>query len=687
MKKIAILVIGANAPKILGRVLDHFDDPRFRFFLHVDAKIDISPYTRDVRNLDRITMIQPRLPVFWGGFSMIEAELALIKAALADPSVQRLALWSDDTAPLRGPDETYQALMDAPDRIATDVLPYVQNWYNQFYFADSRFTNPLKMDVQKRNFELVDWENIKRLQCLVERGKKPLENVYFSRQWWALGRASAEAILHYADEDEHLVESFRFSLFPDETFFPTLFRLCFPETKVPDVPMYADYDRWPVPWVFGKRNELPSVKLISDRLFVRKLSPDAINLVDVLAESWNTKDHKKPNAVPMRGAIKYARAMRDAGQVGEAQKILARERELNPRSYELFAAWADVGVTPFDWKEKLRRSRSLRETFPPEVEPRSLGTLVPELSTLTEHGEFRDAVVLINAYWARFIARADLFQAALGALIRIGQIDLTRRLLDEASDAVRGALPVRVADAVERRLDQAEANRTLVQRSGLRIVPLGQNSFPTVLITRWGLSALPRAADESSPFELGDFYKDAAADAVADDFAGLSDVTGYVEKPAWGGGKVLRHASNGVAFMAHRSAQMGPAEKQRFFAHLDQMIAHWRQIRSSGRRMFIYVHTDAGDLNRLVAVAREKLLGPEAWLIVIDQNAEPTPVPEDGNVTLLHAPPPKNYPWFDAIGSATPEGMEYEQRVLAPVIEIVKRMAIVTEDAAAMSGG
>ena len=89
MSKIGVLVIGANAPKILGRVLDLFVDPRFRFFLHVDSKLNLATYLKDMGGAERVTLVEPRIRVFWGGYSMIEAELALIDTALPDPAVDR----------------------------------------------------------------------------------------------------------------------------------------------------------------------------------------------------------------------------------------------------------------------------------------------------------------------------------------------------------------------------------------------------------------------------------------------------------------------------------------------------------------------------------------------------------------------------------------------------------------------
>ena len=1152
MNKVAILVIGAKAPKVLGRVLDLFDDVRFRFFLHVDAKINLDAYRKELGHDDRLTLIEPRIPVFWGGYSMIEVELALLREALADPDVVNLVLWSDDTAPLRAAEEIYQSLMKAPDRISNEVRDYTQEWYTKFYFGDSNFTSFVK-HMDPRDFGTTDWENLKRLQLFTQRGKKDLKKVFFSRQWWSLSRDSATTILRYIQQDEHLVDSFRYSLFPDEIFFATLYQLCGLKADVSEVPMFADYERPPVPFIYTWPRDLPDPRKVPPKyLFFRKIWPWSTDLVDRMASQWKvdakppaaetaanvpapkledyearraaavearedgeletsvklfeilledfpekpelvldyvatlrklrrytkadevldaamvlhpthfglrhawadlptkTLDHSEvirrgaifhaafppmqhpgawhslafiygsfaeslrweelcddivarreelvqdahgfriglwqatelcliepmkamvaaakpeawrqlpgeakentglriemaelnrqllhasdvkvipigqnclpyllggrwgmiadrerpeaaspfdrgafqkdnaaavidtdfatfsdrfafsetgvydgsrmfrheasgvyfyhergpfwmkddgarffsrleqmieawrrtsvagrrlfvfclcgegnlntlvaamnrrllgpdahlliidvlqqphecpthdrvtywhspypadyawdnfahqcaargvafelgvvamifdhllsylgeaeavpfiegrrrllrkaaaasaswkrdhPNAAALyealhkadpaspQVALAYARALRDSHRTEDAQKVLVQARELYPTNYDVWAAWAEAGVAPFDWTEKLTRLRLLRGKFPIETEPRSWHAVFQELKTLNEHGGWDESIALISEHWSGFTTKPDMFQGALGTFVQLGCFQEAHRLIDDATPNVRKALPGHLLDGVLRRLDIAERNRMLVDRSNVTVMPLGQTGCPTILIYRWGLAGL-RKFNNSTPFELGDFYGNTAAEAIADEFTSLADHTSYVEKPAWGGGKTLRHTPSDVAFLIHRNAQIGAAEKGRFFSHLDRMISCWRNTASQGRRVYIYFHTDGGNLSRLVEVAKEKLLGPEAKLVVIDQNIAPAQFAQDENVVLLHAPPPPNYPWFNALGSATPESMEYEQRVLAPVIEIVKQMGLVAEEVSAMS--
>ncbi len=360
-------------------------------------------------------------------------------------------------------------------------------------------------------------------------------------------------------------------------------------------------------------------------------------------------------------AVAYARVLRDGGKSDEAQKVLEQARRHEPENYDLHVAWADLGTAPFDVRTRLTRLQSLREIYPPEVEPRSWGRLAEELKTLAGHGFWNEARTLIGQRRQDFLTRPELFREALETMINLGNLAEARQLVKNVDAAVREMQPPNMLSCVQERLDKADANRAVVQRAGVQVLPLGQNSMLATFAVRWGLQAAARAFDECTPFELGDFYQDSAAQAISDNFEALSNHEQYVEKPAWGGGNVLRHSENGVAFMVHRAAQMGPSESKRFFAHLDSMIAHWRRVSQTGPRIFWFAHGNSGNLEQLVSVIKEKLLDARARLVILDLNETPAGLPPDPQISLLHAPLPGHYPWFSPLASATAEGLAYEQ--------------------------
>ena len=278
MDRIGLLVLGSQAPLILDAVLDGLDDARFRVFLHVDAKLPLEHYTRPLRNLARITLVEPRTKVFWGGFSMIEAETTLIRAALADPSIRTFTMLSDDAAPVRRADVLYTALRDGPNRMSFDLRDDVQPWYRGFYCPDAEFSMYRDRAWQERTVSETDLDTLRRLVALRERGKKPLDRVFFSRQWWSLDRPTLESILRVMDEDTHLTESFRFSVMSDELMFATIFQLLHPGRVTLGVPMCMHFT--PHCRTFHTPAELAELRVQPDHLFARKLHPERTELVE-----------------------------------------------------------------------------------------------------------------------------------------------------------------------------------------------------------------------------------------------------------------------------------------------------------------------------------------------------------------------------------------------------------------------
>ncbi len=80
--KIACLVLGYAAGNVLARSAVTLAAAGFDIYLHIDRKLDRRKYIESLgaaSNLCKI--IEEPVEIFWGGFSMIRAELLLISEA------------------------------------------------------------------------------------------------------------------------------------------------------------------------------------------------------------------------------------------------------------------------------------------------------------------------------------------------------------------------------------------------------------------------------------------------------------------------------------------------------------------------------------------------------------------------------------------------------------------------------
>jgi hypothetical protein len=265
----AALVLAYRYPIGLSALTRYFDLTGTDMFVHVDAKIDETPFREAAAAATReVTFLPDRVAVFWRGFTVVEATIALLKAARAN-DYDRYLLISDDSLPLVAPAEFRARLAPEMDymaaRPADDEL---RIRYDRFYMFDSAVTQARWLALSDRHVDAETVDRFARLGRLVKRGKKPLETCYHASQWMALTRQSVDTILKSWKSDVWLRESFEFSEVPDEQYFPTI--LCLKGRPESRHFMHVDWSGDEPPHVFTTLKEVAALEHTGP-LFVRKI--------------------------------------------------------------------------------------------------------------------------------------------------------------------------------------------------------------------------------------------------------------------------------------------------------------------------------------------------------------------------------------------------------------------------------
>jgi hypothetical protein len=240
--RIAVLVL-AHRPESLPYLVSLLPPP-FDIFVHYDAKSGTLPQL----TVPNLRFISPRRPVFWGGFSMIEATLDLLQTAIAAGGYERYVLLSGDTLALRPPEALAEALLnpnveyielvDIKDEPATKGKSWDQievmlgsehpgRFYN-FQNWDSLLTNPYTADDLARTQNLTPAAaatlraeaarvNAAWLSRLPPRPRL-FQQFYYGTQWWALTANLIGQILPQLLAKE-TKDFFRYMEVPDEHYF------------------------------------------------------------------------------------------------------------------------------------------------------------------------------------------------------------------------------------------------------------------------------------------------------------------------------------------------------------------------------------------------------------------------------------------------------------------------------------
>lgn len=210
--KICYLILAHNNFKHLDKLIESLSDIDSSFFVHLDKKV-IEKYSP----VSKQTFVIPqRHDINWGGFSMIEATLDLMKFATSKvPDADYFILISGVDYPIRSKSFLLSLLNKGKEYI--DIAPVPQphkpiERYEHYFF-----------DFDRRNLKHYNPKFL--LEVLIKKlgiKRKAPFPVFAGTQWFGLTRKCTEYILETVERDSKYIEFFRHTLVPDEAFFQTI---------------------------------------------------------------------------------------------------------------------------------------------------------------------------------------------------------------------------------------------------------------------------------------------------------------------------------------------------------------------------------------------------------------------------------------------------------------------------------
>ena len=225
--KIAFLVAAHTDPAMVARLACRLL-PYGEVFVHVDGKVPLDPFRKALPA--EATLLENRIRVSWGGWTQVQATLALMETARrAMPDGERFMLLSGQDYPIRSLDE-FTAMLDARPghefirafemlpsdhdrpkvqfkRRLDDVIPY------RFAGPFGKATAFLNRLVRKIDREISPYR---------ER-RYPFEMVPATgSSWWVLTREAVDYLLTTIRKDPRLARFYRNTFAVDEQIFHTL---------------------------------------------------------------------------------------------------------------------------------------------------------------------------------------------------------------------------------------------------------------------------------------------------------------------------------------------------------------------------------------------------------------------------------------------------------------------------------
>ncbi len=257
--RLAYLITTYGQYEHLHRLIAALDDPCVHFYIHVDAKAQMPTNLGDFQ---RITMIERR-KIWWAGWSIVEAELALMRAAVADGGYDYYALISGQDYPFRPNAWLRERLAQGGEFIGLSPLPSeLEGRMNYRYFEGFDRRN-------RRSLGYLTMRGIERLLALVAPKRRwPVEQIWKGDQWGVLSDECVRHVLQQA-VDKRLVDFFKTSFAPDESFIQTIIGNSPFAAQVRPGPTYADWSEQKSGPALITSAHLPAMAA-SGRFFARK---------------------------------------------------------------------------------------------------------------------------------------------------------------------------------------------------------------------------------------------------------------------------------------------------------------------------------------------------------------------------------------------------------------------------------
>lgn len=266
--KLAILLLCHKNAEQINLFLEALQNPDIEFFIHMDKKADI--VNRLIKRPDVYILPDSlRVDVKWGGYSMIEATLNLLKTASSNNKYDYYWLCSGQDFPIVSSTEIIKYFQSHQGLNFISIWPSFryknngkENHYdkrNQIFFPKFVMGRTLTKRILKRCLvELTGgWNHTYSL--FRRKGQYAKVSFYYGPNWCALTNSFICWALDYIKNHPWFSKGYKNSSNPDESFFQTLFMMSPYKNNRHDYIHYIDWSERP-----GKPRNSPNTLTLAD---------------------------------------------------------------------------------------------------------------------------------------------------------------------------------------------------------------------------------------------------------------------------------------------------------------------------------------------------------------------------------------------------------------------------------------
>ncbi|AWN47610.1 hypothetical protein DK419_15910 [Methylobacterium terrae] len=222
--RMALLIMAHAHPEQVGRLVERLSAPFVDIYVHIDRRADINPFLAALAGRPNCTLLpdSDRVGVLWGGFSVVQAILNLVRTARrGSPEAERFCLLSGADYPVRPMCSIAREMARDLEYINVEYKldpkgsRFCDTYIQHHHLGDFRLLNPRTSP----SGHLVKWGA--KLGGMLPRIRKPAMDLYWGSCWWALTRGAIDEILALIARQPGELAWFRTAVVPDELVFPS----------------------------------------------------------------------------------------------------------------------------------------------------------------------------------------------------------------------------------------------------------------------------------------------------------------------------------------------------------------------------------------------------------------------------------------------------------------------------------
>ena len=219
VEKMAFLISAYTEPRSLRALVLKLNEMfNADFFIHIDKKVKIEPFQIDLINLPNVFFVKDRVRVYWGGYSQVEMQKAMIQEML-QRNIRYMRVVS-----LTGTDYPVANAESILKKMEKKEIEYIIG------FDVDHEINPgkRKMSLKYSCFYLMDTHRFIRAALIRLRiprlyYKKMKMPIYHGSEYWALTYECISELYHNYLKNEQLQKLLRYSFVPSEAWIHTMF--------------------------------------------------------------------------------------------------------------------------------------------------------------------------------------------------------------------------------------------------------------------------------------------------------------------------------------------------------------------------------------------------------------------------------------------------------------------------------